>query len=169
MKFNFKYKEILQNKYSIRIITAIAIVAIISIIFADLTPETQYIETEVNEIDYAEYLEEKIFNMVKAITGESSPQIVITLNTSETYIYAQNIKTDVDGDKKESEEEYIIVEDSNGDEHAVLISEIEPEIKGVVVVSSYGDNAVVREKIINAVQTALDLSSNKVCVVSKSN
>lgn len=172
MKFNFNYKEFLQSKHSIRLVIALAVVAVILIICADFSPEPEY-ETISQESEYSytsyytSYLEEKIYYMVKAITGEASPEVVITLNSGETYVYAQNVKEDIDGDKKESEEEYIIVENSNGDEETVLVTQYEPDIKGVVVVSSFGDDAVVREKIINAVQTALDLASNKVCVVSK--
>jgi len=48
------------------------------------------------------------------------------------------------------------------------VTKTEPEIRGVVVVSRGGGDPKMREKIVEAVKTALDLSSTQVCVVGYS-
>ena len=56
------------------------------------------------------------------------------------------------------------VEDADGNQHALTITQTHPEIQGVVVVSAFADNPAVREKLLTAVCTALNLSSARVCV-----
>ena len=43
--------------------------------------------------------------------------------------------------------------------------EVEPVVKGVIIVCQGGNNPTVQQNIINAVTTALDISSARVCVV----
>lgn len=129
--------------------------------------------------EYEEKLEARLSKIITAITGEEKPEIMVTLESSNQYVYAKDEKSSSsnsteyeEGSVKESqnsaddENSYIILKDSNGSQYALKITEIQPEIKGVVVVSKYADDIIVQEKIINAMKTALNISSSKVCVVS---
>lgn len=129
--------------------------------------------------EYEEKLEARLSKIITAITGEENPEIMVTLESSNQYVYAKDEKNSSsnsteyeEGSVKESqnsaddENSYIILKDSNGSQYALKITEIQPEIKGVVVVSKYADDIIVQEKIINAMKTALNISSSKVCVVS---
>ncbi len=44
------------------------------------------------------------------------------------------------------------------------VTEIQPKIKGVVIVSRYAGDPEIREKLTEAVKTALDISSARICV-----
>ena len=73
--------------------------------------------------------------------------------------------------KKESddcEKKYITIKDSEGTEHALAVTEIQPKIKGVIIVCPGGEDPTVQQRIITAVTTALNISSNKVCVTKSS-
>ena len=64
-----------------------------------------------------------------------------------------------------SETKYILVRDADGSEQALAVMEVEPVVKGVIIVCQGGNNPTVQQNIINAVTTALDISSARVCVV----
>ena len=59
------------------------------------------------------------------------------------------------------------MEDSDGSQKALSVTEISPEIRGVVVVCGKGSDAELQQNIINAVTTALQISSTRVCVVGR--
>ena len=71
-------------------------------------------------------------------------------------------KTLTDGD---TEKTYIIVKSADGSQKPLVVMQIKPEIQGIVIVSRYGNDISVREKITQAVKTALNLSSTQVCVI----
>lgn len=129
--------------------------------------------------EYEAKLEKNLVRIVSAITGEESPEIMVTLGSTSQYVYASDEKKNIqeneqyaDGVVQESqnssdiENNYIILKDANGAQHALKVTEIQPEIKGVVVVSAYAEDVFIQEKIINAMKTALNISSAKVCVLS---
>ena len=51
----------------------------------------------------------------------------------------------------------------------MLLKVIEPNIRGVAIVCDGGENAAVRENIINAVSAVLDIKTNKISVSKKQN
>ena len=99
----------------------------------------------------------------------------MTLETGIEYIYASQVKSDEsvkeNSDTKNSEtdgskdESYVIITDQDGKEQALVVTEIMPKIKGVVVSCSGGDNEYVSTKITSVVTTALNISEDMVCVV----
>ncbi len=169
MKDKFDLKKFLLNKNVMKVITALAFLGIVLIAFTDFfVPKEETIEESVN-YDYSLILKGQLEDVVKAITGETSPEVMVTLSSDEKYVYATDSKESIDNEKKESEENYIVVENSAGEELGMIVTKIQPEIKGVVVVSQAGYDSVLKEDIINAVMTVLDIPGNKVCVVGKNN
>lgn len=110
--------------------------------------------------------EQSLKTIISSITGEKSPVVMVTAESSVRQVYATESKSTGSGERAGTEESYVLVKGSGGIQDPVKVTEIQPVIKGVVVVSAYADNFTVKEKIIDAVRTALDLSSSKVCVVS---
>ncbi len=163
MKNKFKLDDILSNKKYLKIIAIIAFVGIALIVLSDLIPESSAVVAVEDDYDYVSETELRIEEIVSAITGENSPDVMITLHAKEQYVYAKEIKTD----DSESEESYIIIKNSDGAQEAVILTQLEPEVKGIVIASRYANNAVIKEDIINAISTVLDLPANKVCVVAK--
>ncbi|MFI3206850.1 MAG: hypothetical protein R3Y33_06350 [Clostridia bacterium] len=161
----FDLNSILSNKKIMRIIVITAFLGIALIALSDFLPQkSEEITTEIStSSDYSKEIEEKIINLICAITGEKNPEVMLTLEASEQFVYAKEIKES----ENSSEETYIIVENSDGDEMAIVITEIEPQVKGIVIASEFAENFTIKESLINAVSTVLDLPSNKVCVVTK--
>ena len=128
------------------------------------------------QVDYAAQLEEKLTRLVTSIEGVGKAQVLVTLENGVEYVYASEEKknTDVTHDysgqevtklheKDNSESNYILVDGSGGKE-ALIRTQKEPKVKGVVVVCEGAGKAEVEEQVIRAVTTALNLSSVQVCV-----
>lgn len=104
--------------------------------------------------------------------------MLVTLERNTEYVYATEEKTTNQNHEDKSsgtttkneingseEKKYILVKDADGSQKAIPVTEVQPIIKGVVVVCDGGDNPAVQQNIINAVTTALDITSVRVCVL----
>lgn len=126
---------------------------------------------------YEEKLERSLESIVSSIKGAGNSKVLVTLENSTETIYATEEKKNKEASedrtngettrKKESddcEKKYITVKDSEGTERALAVTEIQPRVKGVIVVCTGGDDPIVQQRIIGAVTTALNISSKRVCV-----
>ncbi len=118
--------------------------------------------------EYAAYLEEKLRRVVTSITGEDSPEVLVTLESGRRLLYATDEAVDSQSEEQDSREErkttHVLLKTSDGAQQALTVTEIQPEVKGVVIVSSRAGEPVIREKLTDAVRTALDISAARVCV-----
>ncbi len=180
--FGENLKKLIRSRkvsYMLLVLGALFAVAIISLPTEKHKSDIAE-EQPAEEASYDEILSGQIEEMVSAITGESSPHVTVTLSTSGETVYATEDrvsernsqeysdsslnKTLSDGD---TEKTYIILKNSDGSQKPLIVTQKKPEIKGVVVISAYGNNTVIREKIMQAVKTALNLSSTQVCVTGQ--
>lgn len=125
--------------------------------------------------DYTAALEQKLYEIVGAIDGVGDAKIMITLDSSFEYRYAMTKETVTDspqssgsGGHQSLKEEYVYIENADGKRQALLISQVLPKIKGVVVVCEGGDTLAVRNNVINAISTVLGTYSNNVYVTKMS-
>ncbi len=126
--------------------------------------------------EYIEKLEKKVHTMVTGIDGVGTAKVMITLENTTEYIYESEKKetndmtkdyadgqTQKEQERIDYERSVILVDGADGRE-ALLRTTVEPKVKGVVVVCQGGENVAVEKRVIDAVTTALDISSNRVCV-----
>ena len=71
--------------------------------------------------------------------------------------------TDSETEYKEGQV-YVVIKNKNGTEQAVLLKQVMPKIRGVLVVCDGGGDPVTKEKITQAVAGVLNISSGKVFV-----
>ena len=166
------------------LIAACAALVLLMLLWPMDTKNTENEAQETVELtagDYTRALSAQIAQMVSAITGESEPHVTVTLRTMGETVYATEDnqreksaeeysgeslnRTQTDGDTQKT---YILVKAADGSQKPLIVTKTEPEIRGVVVVSCGGSDPKMREKIVEAVKTALDLSSTQVCVVGYS-
>lgn len=112
-------------------------------------------------VSYRQELEASLSKLVTAITGESDPTVMVTLEDGGRSVFAQ----DEQSGEHERESAHVLLKSSDGGQAALTVTQLKPEIKGVVIVSDLAADAAIREKLTEAVRTALHLSSNRVCVV----
>lgn len=191
MEFNFKIKELLQkitNKKYINKLLIILIVGIMLLITSSIFKQDKEKETikknnnikekkEENYMeDYAYELEKKLEKILGQIKGAGKVNVMITLDETTEKIPAVN-KTE--NQEKTNEEDSqggvreIKREDSSvqvvtkGNDGSVLVlKEIKPKVKGVIVVAEGAYDIEIKEQLYEAVKTALDISGNKVEVYS---
>lgn len=128
----------------------------------------------------AEQKEEKLESILSQVQGVGKVDVMITYETTSENVPAYDIKKNTsrteekDGDggtRSIEQEEYdsrLAYEDAAGGEKApVIIKELEPKVRGVLVVAEGAESVIVRERILNAVSVVLDIPSHKVEVIQR--
>lgn len=129
-----------------KIIFAVGIALIIAIFLFSISGEREKNaqdnpsqEALVSEIDqYEQKLEERVKEIVSKIQGVGDIHVMITLEKTEENLY--------------------------GKRDSSVSATLTPTVKGAVVVCSGSKNAVVKEKVTEAVCKALGISAARVCV-----
>ncbi len=123
-------------------------------------------KNETFSINYEDDLEE----ILSQISGVGDAKVMLTYSSSfeKSIAYEKNINENEkkDGDSvinETSSQNNVVL--SNGE--PFVIKEIYPKIQGVIVVSKGADDILVKQNIIDAVTTALNIAPHKVCVVKK--
>lgn len=127
--------------------------------------------------EYSEKIKADITKIVTKISGDKNPTVVITLESGPRYTYADSRENDTakttgqtgDQNSEKTKRSYVTVRDSNGAETALIITENMPEIRGVAVVCSGGDDSDTADKIIGAVTAALNITSKRVYISGGTN
>ena len=157
MKIFSKIKEI----KGIGILVLLLILGILMIFFGGYFSEKRRKEVSENvgSFSYSEYekdIEERISEIVSEIGGISEVSVMVTLESTSSYLYAEN--------SNDENSEYVTVRDKDGNESGVIISENAPGIRGVAVVCSGGDVPEKRLEIIRLVCALLGIPQNRVYV-----
>lgn len=171
------FYKLSENANSRRIILAVGALGIVLIFLSSLfqgsgekpkqaAEEKPTIQTAQ---EYTTALENSLTDLLSHVAGVSGVKVMITLERGAEQVYAQEEKRSVQNgqDKEENQTETttILVKDSNGTQYALPITELQPVIKGVVVVCNGAEDPVVQQNITNAVTTALHITSVRVCVI----
>ena len=167
-----KLKSLLKNgKLTYILIAACAALVLLMLLWPTDAKNTESEAPETVELtagDYTKALSAQIAQMVSAITGESEPQVTVTLRTMGETVYATEDKQSEKSAEEYSGESLNRTQTDGDTQKPLVVTKTEPEIRGVVVVSRGGSDPKMREKIVEAVKTALDLSTTQVCVVGYS-
>lgn len=178
---NYIIKWISQKKrgQTVVILAAIGLIFITLPNFLKKEPPTQVCtaSTKPNSDEKREKLQQNLENIVSEIEGSGKARVLITFASTAETIYATEEKKNKEASedksggeitrKKESndcEKKYITIKDSQGTEHALAVTELEPKVKGVIVICPGGDNPIVKNRITDAVTTALSITSKHVCI-----
>ncbi len=181
-----KLSELIKKENRAKLITVIGIVILAMILLSETGSACEKKEsTPINTVfdceAYSASVEARLCEMVGSIDGAGRVKVLVTLQNSEEYIYASDSKQnsdssenhDTDGSvssdiRNDSEESVIIVDGENGRE-ALVRTMLLPTVGGVVVVCDGADDEKVRERITEAVTTALGIPSRRVYVTKLTN
>ena len=143
------------------------------IFFSEFIDEDNRTKTQSNStqtptsVDYCEYLEEKVQEIVESIEGAGTTKVMITLSETTEYVYATNgknvRKSDENSDDSTTENDYVIIDDNNNDA-GLLIKTIEPKVRGVAVVCEGGNDSSVQRQIYSAVSAVLNISTSRISI-----
>lgn len=182
-----KLNDFTKNPKFVRIIIILGLVGIGLILLSGLLPdktndEDNQTNSQVAYVSLAQYennLEQSLADIISSIDGAGKTRVMLTMDSTVEQVYAtdktMSQKDTVNsGEATETNKDtsanstYITVELSDGTQQTVLLKEIQPRVRGVLVVCNGGDNSVVKEKIVDAVTKALDISSSRVSVAGLS-
>lgn len=178
------FAKLFGKDAKVKMIVLIGVAGVLMILLSECGSKTEKktktaAETDTQQVmaSYTESLEKKIDGIVSSIEGVGENKVLVTLASSEEYVYASESKDSLDrtedigsGESKKTqikdvkENNLILVEGENGQKQALIQKQIEPKVKGVVVVCEGGDSIAVQQRVIDAVTVALDISAGKVCV-----
>ncbi len=183
--FLAKSSGLLKGKNAPRIVVALGLAGMLLVLASSFmqpgakkSDKTAQIQPQTLTTEqYTQSLEKRLGDVISSIRGVGEVKIMITLDKSVEYVYAQDTKTSVDRtqdiegnnvyakqQKENSEGKYILIDGPEGKRQALLTTSIEPQIKGVVVVCQGADDIKVVAMVTEAVTTALNITSNRVCV-----
>lgn len=165
--FKEKLKEAFGNKKSKnKILIAAGIVGILLILLSEISTPSAKKETEVTKTDYTAYvneLDEKLNSLISSIEGVGKCRVMITLKSTSESIYAKNIQNSQSDSSASQNSEYVIYDGKDGDS-PILLQENFPQIEGIAIVCSGGDNVAVKERVIQCVSSLFNISSNRISV-----
>lgn len=98
-----------------------------------------------------------------SISGVEEAEVLLTLDCSTEYVYAQNEQRNKTDSAENISADYLILNQGDRSD-AVLLMEIYPKIRGIAIVCTGGNEVVVQKTIIDLLSAALGISSNRIKV-----
>ncbi len=153
-----KIKDVYKNSPRLFIYICVGLICIVLLIFmgdnntidesADVLPNPQ--------TEYARQLEKQLKLVISQIEGVGKVSVMVTVEGTVEYNYQQDISV---SENREDKETVII-----SNKEPLVKSIYNPKVSGVLVICDGGDNVIIKEKIIYAVSSVLDIPTNKVYI-----
>ena len=122
-----------------------------------------------SNVEYAKIMEDKLKNLIGKIDGITDVEVMVSVSGGQVII-ASNDETKTTKNTKGEEITTVsaspVIVQQNGVDNPLIIGEISPEIKGVVVVSRCAKDVKIKLNIINVIQTLLDIDESKIVILS---
>lgn len=152
-------KALLKGKKKLWLLVALGVLGVLLVVIGSIgtTKEKNSPSVAENSSDeaYIAELENKIYNVIAKITGDSGAVVVITCGGGTEHVYVSNGGDNV---------EYVTVR-TDGNYSLVLLKNVYPSVVGVSVACKGGDDPSLQKKLIGVISTALGVSSNRICIV----
>lgn len=125
-------------------------------------------------------LEQRLSEMVSRIDGAGHSCVMVTMDSTREAVYAQDLRETEDtsissesGRTTESgnisrEQTHILMDRGSGEEPLVE-KQIEPQVRGVMILCEGAENPVVEQRVTEAVKTVLGIPASRICVEKISN
>lgn len=163
-------KKLKQFKHIGLIITIIFILILLLILFGNFnfisgtkTENKSSSSTYTTSGEFVDKMEAKLKNLLTRIQGAGNVEVMITLESGSNLV----LSGDEDGKILTGGNQSAIVSTNSfleqiGEDSSIVMQENLPKIKGVVVVASGAEKLSVKLSLMQAVQTLLDLSSDRI-------
>ena len=108
-------------------------------------------------------LESKLEELISSMSGVGDVNVIVTVASSDEYIFAENVKIETDNDSALTDRNIIISGNKEGD-GVVEKSVKNPDVLGVAVVCQGADNLIVKSEITNLVTSLFGIGIDRVYV-----
>ncbi len=168
-------KKLKQVKHIGFIITMIFVLILLIILFGNFNFSSSSASkvsssdsTYTNSVEYVQQMEDKLKNLIAKIKGTGNVEVMLTLDSGTSIVLASNDETKTTSNGNSSTTTVSanpIILKQNGNNLPVVVEEVIPKIKGVVIVSSGAKDVNVRLNILNAVQTLTGLTNSQIQIL----
>ena len=162
-----KWKELLKTPQGQRkVFILLAVLGIALVLLSGNMSSGSKSKSETTTGDYDAYvadLEGRLQKTVASMDGVGTCKVMITLEKSDENVYATNSESKRDADSGSSKEDYVLYDRDSG-ESPLLLSAYLPNVQGVAVVCTGGDDPAVREKITTTVASLFGIPTNRISV-----
>lgn len=162
-----QFLEKIKNDKKTMLILLIGLIGMLMVLFSGDSSDknaSKEIKDSNNVISSEYELAEQIEKLIESIDGAGKCKAMITYNSYEETVYAQNENKDINADGEERYTGEYIILDSGSSESGLALKIISPEIKGVAIVCQGGDNPIIKEQIISAISALFNISSNRISI-----
>lgn len=173
----FVTEKIKKSLSGTNYVVILGFVGVLLLSLGEIFPENKTTNTTKYSVeDYKNETEQQLEAILSSIDGAGDVKVMLTLESGEEKIYVHQEKTSADGQSttkennrqnsyRNSYENEIVMIEENNQKQALVEKVIQPVVKGVVVVCSGAEDVSVVSDITNAVCVALNITSNRVCVI----
>lgn len=171
-----KIKDFLSSQNKTKLIVIIGLLGMGLIMLSELLPDDKTEENIKNISDnvitddtdtYKKEIESELKDIIGKINGVGELEVMLTIEGTTEYVYAEELDTDNDKDGEKTSEKYqskVVMREKDGDKEALVKKIIKPQISGVIIVCQGGGDLSIKERVIKATSTALNLPSGRICV-----
>lgn len=123
-----------------------------------------------NQLDlYTRSLEQRLSETVSQIDGAGKVSVFLTLESSFETVYASNAKLDEQSSdstsvQKTTEKQLATTSAGGSGEAPVIVKQLSPKIKGVLIVCEGGEDSTVSKNIKSAASVALNIPTSRIYV-----
>lgn len=163
-----------QNKdKKLRVLIIIGLVGILLIALSEWLPRRETKKQEqpltvgaVSAVQVEAALEERITALIRRVEGVGDCRVMVTLESGSRFVYAadRTYNNAVGGDS--GSEKTLLVQTDDGPV-GLLVTEIQPSVKGVAVVCDGGGDPAVCRQVTGLVSAAFNISSGRICVAKQ--
>ena len=117
-----------------------------------------------DEEAYIAKLETRLCEIISEIKGVSNVKVMVALETSVSYSYAEETSKSVGTDSNRTDSSLLFQQDKNGAKSPILTAVVAPRIRGVSVVCKGGSGGEIQAKIISLISRTLNLSKSRIYI-----
>lgn len=167
-----KIKELLKNKnfktkMLILFILGITFLYIGSSPYLKKEKKTEVVQNEeIKDEIKNDDLENRLKNILSKVEGAGNVDVMITYKNDKELVVAQNTEEEQEEDtnkiRQNLKSDYVIIESEDGSYEPLVLKEISPSIEGVLIVAEGGDNIIVKNGLLKAAESLLNVPSHKI-------
>ena len=132
-----KWMERLKGEKGLYLIVVLGLAGMGLILLSQFWPAGGDTSSANADVTYASELEERLTALVAGVEGVGECRVMITLESGTEYVYTTQ---------------------------TMLVTEVLPKVRGVVVVCDGGDDQTVCDRVTEVITTALNIPKRRVCV-----
>ena len=155
---------------TVRLLVAVGLVGVLLIGLSEL-PSCEKAESAtavtLTETQVEQALEQRIAALLREVEGVGSCRVMVTLESGTQTVYATDTVSSTGADGTASLSENYLAVDTDAGPVGLLLTRIQPTVKGVVVVCDGGGDTATQQRVMQVVSTAFHISERRVCVVKQ--